>query len=282
MGHAERHERQAAFEFMGEELRRLRTEANLSQEDLGLRLCLGDGMIGHFEAGRRKPNLEQAQLLDLTLDTGGFFHRWRRWIDEGHFPDHFRAAAELEETATEIRLFGLSLVPGILQTTDYAYAVLLEGAANPATVKMEIELKLAGRSDRARVLDRPDPPVVWAMLDEAVLRRRVGGGAVMGAQLRHIAALGRAGRVRVHILPFAQGAHPLIESLLVLMAFNNAPSVAYVEGLRTGHLMDDPASVTHCNTAYALALGQALPVEASLALLIAAAEEHERADGIPG
>ena len=83
------------------------------------------------------------------------------------------------------------------------------------------------------------------------------------------------GRIRVHVVPYAAGAHALLQSLLTLLSFADSAPVAYVEGFRTGHLMDDPALVSACHTAYALSLGDALSREESLALIRAAAEEHE-------
>ena len=96
----------------------------------------------------------------------------------------------------------------------------------------------------------------------------------MAEQLRKIADLAEAGRLRLHVLPYSAGAHSLMESLLTLMAFADSPPVAYVEGLLTGNLMDDPALVTASQTAYALALSDALSHQESLALVKAVAEEH--------
>lgn len=112
------------------------------------------------------------------------------------------------------------------------------------------------------------------MLDEAVLRRRVGGPDVMARQLRKIADMAEAGRIRLHVLPFGAGAHSLQQSLLTVMEFKDGAPVAYVEGLKTGHLMDDPALVSACRTAYDLALSDSLSHRESLALVRAAAEEH--------
>jgi hypothetical protein len=97
----------------------------------------------------------------------------------------------------------------------------------------------------------------------------------MAGQLRHIEALGRSGRIRVQVLPFAVGAHATMNSMLKLMRFTDAPDMAYVEGLYSGSLLDDPLVVRRCQDAYDLARAAALPPEASLDLLRSVAEEYE-------
>lgn len=97
----------------------------------------------------------------------------------------------------------------------------------------------------------------------------------MAEQLRKVADMAEEGRLRLHVLPFGAGAHALMESLLTLMSFEDSAPVAYVEGLFSGRLMDEPALVNGCQTAYALALSDALSQQESLALVRAAAEEHE-------
>lgn len=97
----------------------------------------------------------------------------------------------------------------------------------------------------------------------------------MAAQLRKIAGLAETGRLRLHVLPFGLGAHSVMESLLTLMSFEDGPPIAYVEGLCTGNLMDDPALVGRCQAAYDLALGDAVSPQESMGLMRAVAEEYE-------
>ncbi|MQS36754.1 helix-turn-helix domain-containing protein [Streptomyces katsurahamanus] len=260
-------------EFYGDELARRRGEAGLTQVQLSEMCVISPQMIAHFEAGRRRPRVDDARRLDQALGTDGFFYRWRLSMDEGRYPDHFAAAAELEALAITLRFYGATLVPGILQTSAYARAVFVAGSAN--YVPEAIERSVANRIARASILAQATPEV-WALFDESVIRRTIGGPAVMAEQLRHIADLGRGGRVRVHVLPFDVGAHSLLESMVVLKRFTDAPPVAYVEGLKTGRLLDNPAVVEDCESAYDLALGDALPIAASLALLEEAAKEFER------
>lgn len=117
--------------------------------------------------------------------------------------------------------------------------------------------------------------MLWAMLDEAVLRRPIGGPAVMCEQLRHILSLGEERRIRVHVLPFSVGAHALLEGVVSLMWFADLPPIAYVEGLNTGRVLELPTVVRECQEAYDHALGDALSHRESLALIRSVAEDYE-------
>ncbi|MET8449791.1 helix-turn-helix transcriptional regulator [Streptomyces sp. NPDC005209] len=255
----------------GEELRLRRVAAQLTQEELGDHVVCSPTLISHFEAGRRLPKPDDAQRIDRALGTDGFFARWLEDL-ESKYADHFAAAAELEQQATLIQQFALSLVPGVLQTDEYARALFR--AYSPNHTPEELDGAVVIRTKRRRILDGPTQPVVWTLLDEAVLRRRIGGSHVMAEQLSRVAGLAETGRLRLHVLPFGVGAHALLESLLTLMSFEDSAPVAYVEGFLSGNLMDDPALVSASQTAYALALSDALSQQESLTLVRAAAEEH--------
>ncbi|MET7766633.1 helix-turn-helix transcriptional regulator [Streptomyces sp. NPDC005393] len=257
-------------EKYGEELRIRRTAADMTQEALSEIVVCSPTLISHFEAGRRLPNPDDAQRIDQALGTDGFFVRWLEDL-ETKWTDHFAAVAELEQQATLIQQFALTLVPGVLQTPAYARALF--SAYRPNHTAEELDREVVIRTERARLLDGPSP-VVWTLLDEAVLRRHVGGSQVMAEQLNKIADMGEAGRLRLHVLPYSAGAHALQQSLLTLMSFKDSAPVGYVEGFLTGNLMDDPSLVNACHTAYALALSDALSHQESLALVRAAAEEH--------
>jgi transcriptional regulator with XRE-family HTH domain len=263
-----------ALEFYGQELQRRRELRGLTQASLGEKVVISPQMIAHFEAGRRKPHMDDARRLDQALETDGFFARFRRTLDDTRFADFFAIAAEMEALAIGLKCYGSTLIPGILQTEEYARAVFNAFEANPTSA--DVERRVANRLERANLLDDPRGAVVWALLDENVLRRRVGGAAAMAAQLRHIATLGHSGRLRVHVLPFAVGAHALLESMVTLMRFADAPPLAYVEGLQTGRILDDPAVVDACQGTYDLAVSDALSSAESLAFLEEAAEDHER------
>ncbi|MFF9522809.1 helix-turn-helix transcriptional regulator [Streptomyces achromogenes] len=258
-------------EKYGEELRLRRIAAGLTQEQLSEIVVCSPTLISHWEAGRRLPKPDDARRIDQALGTDGFFERWLEDLESRYDP-RFSTAVELEQHATLIQHFSLTLVPGLLQTPEYARAVFT--AYRPNATDQELDQMVVSRTERAKIFDGPSIPVVWTLLDEAVLHRAVGGPRVMAEQLNKIAELADSRRIRLHVLPYRVGAHPLMESLLILMNFEDSAPVAYVDAFETGRLMDDPPLVSACQTAYALALSDALSQQESLALVRAAAKEH--------
>ncbi|MEI5098604.1 helix-turn-helix transcriptional regulator [Streptomyces sp. PmtG] len=257
----------------GEELRARREAAGLTQEELSVRAIMSRTHIAHIEAGRRRPNVDDARRLDVALDAGGVFVRFLPASAGRKVAEHFEDAKEFEQQATVIREYASESVPGILQTAGYARALFRMGfpPMSPEECDRAVDTRLA----RARILDDLKTPVVWALLNEAVLRRPVGGAAVMAEQLRHIVELGERRRVLPYVLPFGAGAHALMEGMVSLMWFEDLPPVVYVEGWRTGKVWDSPSVVQQCLAAYDLALGDALPWRESLAVMRSVAEEYE-------
>ncbi|MEV0323328.1 helix-turn-helix transcriptional regulator [Streptomyces sp. NPDC050658] len=257
----------------GEELRRLREAAGLTQEELSQRAVMSRTHIAHIEAGRRRPDAEDARRLDQVLGTSGFFVRFLPTLDGRRVAEHFAEALEFEGQATKIRVYAPKLVPGLLQTKAYACEVLSSG--HPPKSDEKRDKLLVTRLERARILEEFDTPVVWSMLDEAVLRRPIGGPAVMCEQLRHILRLGESRRIRVHVLPYEAGAHALLEGVVSLMWFEDLPPIAYVEGLKTGRVWELPSMVRECQEVYDHALGDALSHGKSLDLIRSVAEDYE-------
>ncbi|MFD0146361.1 MULTISPECIES: helix-turn-helix domain-containing protein [unclassified Streptomyces] len=259
----------------GEELKRRREAAGLTQEGLSELTIISRTHLAHMEAGRRRPDVADARRLDQVLEAGGFFERFLPALDGKAVAEHFAEALEFEGQAIVIREYAPKLVPGILQTESYAKEVLNSGSTPKSDE--ERDRLLVTRLERAGMLEKFDSPVVWVILDEAVLRRHVGGPEVMCEQLRHIVRLGESRRIRVHVLPFSGGYHALMEGFVSLMWFRDQPPIAYVEGLKSGRVWEDPAVVRDCQVAYDHALGDALSHRESLALIGSVAEEFEHA-----
>ncbi|MBC9726832.1 helix-turn-helix transcriptional regulator [Streptomyces sp. TRM68367] len=271
-------QRQAAWEFFGMELKRRREDTGLTQVELGARVFVSGGYIGQFEQAIRKPQLDVAKRIDVELQSDGFFERmWRKLIKEQRYADYFEHAAELERLATKICEWAPAVVPGLLQTPEYARAIYL--ASNPLATDEYFDEMVGLRLERAQILKGATRPVHWVLLHETVLRVPVGSPAVMAQQLDHIVAMTRTRKVLLQVLPFAAGAHPHMGKLMALMEFEDAPPTVYTEGVLSGNLLDDPAVVKRVQANYDLLRAAALSREASLALIEEAAEDYRRCAG---
>ncbi|MFJ7944481.1 helix-turn-helix domain-containing protein [Streptomyces sp. NPDC096354] len=262
--------------LLGAELRHRRDKAGLSQEELGLPLFVSGSFIGQLESGTRRMQVDQAEKIDEILHADGFFVRNCVALKKSKYPDHFAEAAEAEANATKIKEYAPLLIPGLLQTEPYARAVFR--AYQPTAEEDVIDDLTTIRLERAHLLSDPTTPLVWAVLDEAVLRRQVGGPTVMAEALNHILKLARRHRIIVQVLPFSAGGHAAMDGGLKLMAFSDAPPLAYLDGLGSGQLLDDPASVAGYELTYDLLVASALSPEASLALIESVAEDHSHGD----
>ncbi|MFK0096656.1 Scr1 family TA system antitoxin-like transcriptional regulator [Streptomyces sp. NPDC091040] len=259
--------------LLGAELRHRRERADLSQSELGELLYVSGSFIGNLEDGSRRMQMDQALRLDDILNADGFFKRNCAALKKSKYPDHFAEAAEAEARATEIKEYAPQLIPGLLQTEAYARAVFRSGL--PTATEGKIDELVAARLERAQILADPTMPMLWVVLDESVLRRRVGSSDVMAAALRHIAVLVQQRRIIVQVLPFDAGGHAAMGGGLKLMAFSDAPPLAYLDGLGAGQLLDDPGTVKDYELTYDLVVASALSPAASLALIESVAEDYE-------
>lgn len=259
--------------LLGAELRHRREDAGLSQAELGAPLFVSGSFIGQLESGVRRMQMDQAEKFDEILGADGFFVRNCAALKTSKYPEHFAEAAEAEARATAIREYAPQLIPGLLQTEAYARAVFR--AYQPTAVESAIDELVTTRLERAQILADPTAPLLWVVLDEAVLRRVVAGREAMAAALRHIAGLVRQRRIIVQVLPFSEGAHTALEGSLKLMVFPDAPPLAYLQGLGTGQLRDDPIAVRQCELTYDLLAASAISPTASLALIESVAEDYD-------
>ncbi|WP_369184082.1 helix-turn-helix domain-containing protein [Streptomyces sp. Y1] len=268
-------------EFYASELKRLREAMvpRMSQEKLAALVFVSAGYIGQLETMARVPQLDLSRRIDEVLKTGGVLERLHSLLDFSRFPDYFKHAKEHESQALSISEFAALIVPGVLQTPEYARAIFI--GAEPTRTDEQLTELVAARMERARIVADPAGPELWFILDEAVLRRVVGTRGTSAAQLRHIADVIKRRRAVIQVITYEAGAHALLEGLMCLMTFAEAPPLVYTEGPHAGQLLDDSQLVARCRRAYDLVRAVALSPEASLALILSAAEEHEHAQSSP-
>ncbi|MFE5395171.1 helix-turn-helix domain-containing protein [Streptomyces sp. NPDC056568] len=259
--------------FYGAELRFQREQAGLTLEQLAEGSFRGLSFLSQIERGERGMPMDLARHVDERLGTDGFFQR--RCEDAARarrvgIAPHFADVAELEKLARTIDDWAPLLVPGLLQTE--AYATAIARSAMPRATDTEVEEVVRARLNRARLFEEPSPPRLWAILDGSVIRRRVLPPAGMAELLDHITEVVRSTRSIVQIVPETV-MHPFLMGLTRIMTFSDAPPLVYTEGLHSGQVIDYPALVRDYRESYDLLRAAALPPEASLAVIEAAAEE---------
>ncbi|MER8041982.1 helix-turn-helix transcriptional regulator [Streptomyces sp. NPDC094032] len=263
-------------QFYGKELRHKREEAGLTLKQLVEGCFYGITYLSEIERGERSMPPDLARHVDRELKTDGFFERRcddaREARLKGHAP-YFERVLDAEKRATTIQEWSPTVVPGLLQTAPYAHAVI--AAERALELPEEIDEKITGRLARAKLFEQDHKkPEYWVILNESTLRTPIMPSAQMADQLDHILALIKRGRILTQILPWNAGAHALMQGNAMLLAFDDAPPLVYMEGQHHGHTIDDPALVKQYRRSYDLLRAAAMPLEASLALIESAAEGY--------
>jgi transcriptional regulator with XRE-family HTH domain len=240
--------------LLGAQLRRVREAKQITVEDAAGVIRASHSKINRLEAGR--VGFKERDVVDLLamygVDEGerdalvalarranapGWWHDYSDIL-----PSWFEAYIGLEEAATQIRVYEVQFVPGLLQTEDYARAVMLRGHDSAPT--REIERRVRLRIARQVLLDRPNPPGLRVVLDEAVLRRQVGDPAMMRDQLKHLAAMAERPNVTMQMLPF-QASGSSAEGSFSILRYpgSDLPDIVYLEQLRSAMYLDKAEEV---------------------------------------
>lgn len=157
------------LDYYGSELRRLREDARLNQAQLGTSLFCTASLIGQIETAKKVPTRDFSNRVDAALGTDGVFARLVGLVLRSQLPSWFQAYAEMEARAEYISSYQAQLVYGLLQTEEYARAVLGVWKGD------DLDVKVAARMERQRILVRENPPLMWVVMSEAVLHQEVGG-----------------------------------------------------------------------------------------------------------
>ncbi|MDX6335914.1 MAG: hypothetical protein QOG05_3254 [Streptosporangiaceae bacterium] len=260
--------------FFGAELRRARSAAGLSQDQLGQRLGYSGAQVGKVEMGERAPSQDFAQGCDVALpEAGGLFARIyqlaRRW--DGGYPSWFTEWVESERRATSLCWWEPLLIPGLLQTADYARAILAVGTG---TTEDKLSDLVAARLERQTIFERATPPTFWVVLDEAVLHRLIGSRQIMYGQLVHLADASCRPNITVQIVPAEVGAHAGLLGGFAIAGFDGSPSTVYMETPDQGQTTELPSVVGKLSLSFDTLRADALPRGASRDLIGKVAEER--------
>jgi transcriptional regulator with XRE-family HTH domain len=230
--------------LLGSQLRRLREDKHISREDAGYHIRASESKISRLELGRvgfkeRDVNdllvlygvtdeTERSALLALAREANqqGW---WQSYSDV--LPSWFQPYIGLEESASQIRTYELQFIPGLLQTEDYARAVITRGALGAP--KEVIDSRVNVRMNRQQVLARENPLRLWVVLDEAALRRPIGGDRIMHAQINHLLELISSPFLTLQVMPFAFGGHTAEGGAFSILRFPDPEmaDIVYLEQL---------------------------------------------------
>lgn len=186
--------------LFGFELRRLRKVRGWSQIQLSKLVPYSVGTISMIETAQRSPSEEFARFCDEALGAEGALVRLWPMVSHTAAPMWFRPWLDVEATAESLRTWQPLVVPGLLQTEDYARAIL---GGEIGVTPEQIEDQVTARMERQAILKRAVPPLFWAVIDEAVLHRPIGSPAVMAAQVTHLFEVAQTSRIAIQVLPLS-------------------------------------------------------------------------------
>jgi transcriptional regulator with XRE-family HTH domain len=267
---------------LARELRRLREQEGLTLQDVADRLGWSRATVSRLETGQTRPRpADVADILDLygvpspqrdaliaLAKQAGLRGWWTAYADV--FTGSYVA---LEDEASQIRSWDAQLIHGLLQTEDYARAVISAGRMLPTAA--DVDRRIAARKARQALLDRPTAPHLHVAIDEAVVRRPIGGRAVMREQLLSLVRAAERPQVTIQVLPYEAGAHAGLDGRFTILSFPDPadPDIAYVEGTMGDVYLESTVETGQHGSRFDRIIKEALSPEESAHLLAEAAKE---------
>jgi hypothetical protein len=237
--------------LLGSQLRRMREARSITREDAGYLIRASESKISRMELGR--VGFKERDVIDLLgmygideeaerdalvalareANAPGWWHKYTDVL-----PDWFQTYVGLEEAAAVIRVYEVQFIPGLLQTADYARAVIALG--QPGAPAEEVERRVKIRMTRQELLAKHDGPRLWAVVDEAALRRPIGGLAVIRSQIEQLISSTQDARVTLQVMPFRSGGHAAESGAFTILRFpeTDLPDVVYLEQLTSALYLD--------------------------------------------
>ncbi|HLJ99632.1 MAG TPA: helix-turn-helix transcriptional regulator [Streptosporangiaceae bacterium] len=263
--------------FLGAAICRARVAAGFeTQDQLARKLGFERSVVAKAESGERPPSPAVASALEALLpDLGVSISQLSMLARKAttSYPRWFADWLTAERQAVSLRSWEPLLLPGLLQTPEYARALFR--AWQMAGSNEELEELVTARMARQAIFDRADPPKFWAVIDETVLYRCIGGPAVMRDQLAHLAEMTERPRIAIQVIPADAGAHiGLLGAFAIAGMGDNNPGTVYLETPDEGQTTKNPAAVAKVTTTFDTLRSEALPRRASRDLVMKVAEER--------
>ena len=260
---------QPSLALFAAELTAARANAGWSMEELARRINYSTSLVGMIESQRRVPRLDFAQRCDRAFATPGTFARLQQHARTTPLPAWFQPYAEIEAAATQLRSWQPMIIDGLLQTEEYARGLL---SVRPNTTADELDELTVARIGRQVVLDRTIPPLLWVLMDEAVLHRQVTSAKVMHEQLIHLAEMSERPNITVEIVPASAGAHTGLLGAFAIAEADETARVGYLETVTDGLIVESSSVVAELMLTFDTLRSEALTRGASRDLILREAE----------
>ncbi|NEC86690.1 helix-turn-helix transcriptional regulator [Streptomyces sp. SID12501] len=255
---------QAAF---GARLRSSREARGWTQDELAERMGYSSTHISSVETGRKLPTLRLARSADSALGTGDTFERAFRKVRNAGLLEGFPQFVDHEAQAVEIRLYEVGVVPGLLQTPEYAAVLARSAVRRGAITSDQADERVALVAERQATLVRTPPPMVFVVLDESCVRVPIGEPAVMEAQLARLVEFAELPNTVLQVAPFAMGSRRPFDLPIYILTLPDRSLVSYAESAHRGHLERESTFVLPMLTAYHQLQAEALSQAASVAMI---------------
>ncbi|MGW7660513.1 helix-turn-helix domain-containing protein [Streptomyces sp. NPDC054756] len=249
----------AAF---GKQLKLLRVRAGLDRAEFGKRVGYAAESIASIEQGRRIPQPRLVERADEVLEAGGVLVALKEELARAQYPAYFRDAARLEAKATALNVYAVYAIPGLLQTEDYARAVFQ--MQRPLLPDEVIEQRLEARMVRQEIFNRSPAPLMSFVIEEAVLRRPLGGMKTLRATLEQVLLIGQMRNVEVQVMPTLREDNAALGGPFTLIDADRGRRIAYAEVQDDSRLYTETPRVRELEARYGILRSQALtPTESS-------------------
>ncbi|MGW5135355.1 helix-turn-helix domain-containing protein [Streptomyces sp. NPDC004135] len=255
----------AVIATVGRQLKLRREAVGMRAAEFGTAVGYGEDLVYKIEGGKRIPRQEYLAAADRVLGAGGLIAATWEDVKRVRYPKKVRELAQLEGRAVEIGVYECNSVHGLLQTPEHARALF--EAAQPPYSPDDVERMVAARMARQSVFERDPAPSVHYVLEEAVLRRRVGGTMVWRQQLERLLEVGRLRNVTLQVMPTDTDAHPGVDGKIELLKFPDGTAVGRSDGAFSGRPTTDPKQLRILELRYGTIRAQALPPRESLAFI---------------
>jgi transcriptional regulator with XRE-family HTH domain len=249
----------------GRQLKRFRIRAGLERVEFGARTGYSPSTIGAYEQGRRVPPSRFIDAADELLDAGGVLREMKEEVARAQFPAFFRDAARLEAEAVELHVCDTQVINGLLQTEEYARAVFT--MRRPLLDEETLEQRVTARMHRQGIFSRRPAPLMSFVIEEAVLRRPIGGPRVHQGQLEQLLLVGQNRSVEMQVMPLQREEHAGLGGPFTLIETREGQRIAYVEVQKSSSLYTERSSVRGLEAQYGIIRAQALTPWESMAFV---------------